>query len=132
MNERLLRRTLTANAGFSLLSAVVMIVAAGPLARLLGPAVPTWLVAAIGLAIVPFAVGVWWAARRTVLRRAEVMVIFAMDLAWVAVSAVLLLALPELLSVTGRWLVGLVALVVADFAVLEYLGMRRRGGAVPA
>jgi len=51
-------------------------------------------------------------------------VIFAADIAWVAGSALVLL-LPASWSTAGIAGIVVVALIVADIAVLEYLGLRR-------
>jgi hypothetical protein len=48
-----------------------------------------------------------------------------LNLLWVAASAVLLLAEPGLFNGPGQWLVGLVALAVADLALVQYIGLRR-------
>ena len=50
--------------------------------------------------------------------------IFAADVAWVAGSALVLL-LPAAWSAIGIAGIVVVALIVADIAVLEYLGLRR-------
>ena len=53
-------------------------------------------------------------------------VIFAADLAWVA-GSVLVLALPATWTTAGIAGIVVVALIVADLAILEYLGLRRLG-----
>jgi hypothetical protein len=55
-------------------------------------------------------------------------VIFAADLAWVAGSA-LVLALPATWTTAGIAGIVVLALIVADLAILEYLGLRRLGTA---
>ena len=54
--------------------------------------------------------------------------IFAGDLAWVA-GSVLVLALPAAWTTAGIAGIVVVALIVADLAILEYLGLRRLGTA---
>ena len=58
-NAALLRRALQSNALFSLLSALAFIFASGPVARFLGPAVPSWIILAIGVSFLPFVYGVY-------------------------------------------------------------------------
>ena len=54
--------------------------------------------------------------------------IFAADIAWVA-GSVLVLALPATWTMAGVIGIVVVALIVADLAILEYLGLRRLGAA---
>ena len=57
-------------------------------------------------------------------RSAWARVIFAADIAWVA-GSVLVLALPATWTTAGIAGIVVVALIVADLAILEYLGLRR-------
>jgi len=50
--------------------------------------------------------------------------IFVLDASWVAISAVLLM-LPASWTLAGIAGIVVVALIVADLAILEYLGLRR-------
>ena len=100
-----------------------MVFGAKPLAALLG-ALPPAVVTAVGVGLVLFAAGVFGAAQRASLREAEVRAVIAADVAWVVASAALLVFWPDLLSTAGRWVVGLCAIGVADFAALQYLGLR--------
>src|SRR6185436_6573077 len=96
-SDRLLRRTLWGNAVFSVISGAVLVAFAGPFA--------TWAthepVSLMGLDL----------AR----------VIFAADIAWVA-GSVLVLMLPAAWTGLGIAGIAVVALIVADIAILEYLG----------
>ena len=67
-------------------------------------------------------------AFRQILPIAWIRVIFAADLAWVA-GSVLVLALPATWTTAGIAGIVVVALIVADLAILEYLGLRRLGTA---
>jgi len=69
-----------------------------------------------------------WVASPETLPLAWARVIFAADLAWV-VASILVLAVPATWSMAGFVGIGVVALIVADLAVLEYLGLRRLGTA---
>ena len=69
-----------------------------------------------------------WVASRETLPQAWARVIFAADIAWVAGSALVLL-LPASWTTAGIAGIVVVALVVADLAVLEYLGLRRLNAA---
>lgn len=122
--DRLLRRALKLNAGFSALSGMALIVAFAPLGRLIGVELP-WLYVPLGFALLLFALGLLRNARRPEINRTEARLAVFMDVAWVVGSAALLL-LPGLpLTGAGRWLIALVADVVALFALLQWLGLRR-------
>ena len=69
-----------------------------------------------------------WVASRETLPEGLARLIFAADLAWVA-GSVLVLALPASWTTAGIAGIVVVALIVADIAVLEYLGLRRLNAA---
>ena len=69
-----------------------------------------------------------WVASRETLPEGWARVIFAGDIAWVAGSA-LVLALPAAWTTAGIAGIVVLALIVADLAILEYLGLRRLGTA---
>jgi hypothetical protein len=135
MNDRLLRRTLWANAVFSVISGAVLVAGAAPFARLATEA-PVSLLGLdlvvlfelLGVGVIAFGALCGWAASREILPRGLVQVIFVADIAWVA-GSVLVLMLPA--AWTGLGIAGIVvvALIVADIAVLEYLGLRRLNAA---
>ena len=120
----LLRRSLAANAGFSALSGIALIAFHGPLDRFIGLGLP-WLLIVIGVGLLGFAALIGLNLRRPRISRTEAWLTVASDIAWVAGSAVILLGFPDLLDTGGKWLVGLVAVGVADFALLQTLGLRR-------
>jgi hypothetical protein len=120
-NATLLTRTLTANAVFSALSGVVLAVFSVPLADWLG--IPTWIAIAVGVGLVGFAASVYSIARNP--KPALVKQVIASDIGWVVGAAVLIIGFPDAMSTEGLWTLGLVSLVVADFAVLQWLGLRR-------
>jgi len=133
-SDKLLRRTLWGNAIFSIASGAILAIFAGPFAGVAAhaPVVVMGLDLAIvlellGLGVIGFGALCAWVASRPTLPRAWARVIFAADLAWVAGSALLLLV-P---SWTTAGIAGIVvvALIVADLAILEYLGLRRLGAA---
>jgi hypothetical protein len=130
-SDRLLRRTLWGNAVFSVISGAVLVAFAMPFARLAteAPLSVAGLDLAIvfellGLGVVAFGAICAWAASRKILPRSWAQVIFAADIAWVVGSA-LVLMLPAAWTTAGIAGIAVVALIVADLAVLEYLGLRR-------
>jgi hypothetical protein len=134
-SDRLLRRTLWGNAVFSVISGAVLVACATPFAAWAThtPVTVAGLELAIvfellGLGVVAFGALCAWAASREILPRGLARLIFVADIAWVVGSA-LALTLPA--AWTGLGIAGIVvvALIVADLAVLEYLGLRRLNAA---
>ena len=130
-SDRLLRRTLWGNAVFSVISGAVLVAFATPFA-LLATEAPVSVMGLdlalvfelLGLGVVAFGAICAWAASRETLPRSWAQVIFAADIAWVVGSA-LVLMLPAAWTTAGIVGIAVVALIVADLAVLEYLGLRR-------
>jgi hypothetical protein len=134
-SDRLLRRTLWGNAIFSVVSGAVLVACATPFAAWATHAPLS--VAGLDLAIVFELLGggvvlfgaiCGWAASRRTLPQDWARVIFAADIAWVAASA-LVLMLPASWTAAGIAGIVVVALIVADIAILEYLGLRRLSAA---
>ena len=130
-SDRLLRRTLWGNAVFSVISGIVLVAFAGPFAALatdeplsVGSLELATVFELLGLGVVAFGAIAGWAASRETLPRGWAQAVFAADVAWVAGSALVLL-LPAPWSTIGIAGIVVVALIVADIAVLEYLGLRR-------
>jgi hypothetical protein len=134
-SDRLLRRTLWGNAVFSVVSGAVLVAAATPFAAWAThePVSLAGLDLAIvfellGLGVVVFGLLCAWAVSRQTLPQGLVRMIFAADIAWVVGSAVVLM-LPAPWTGVGIAGIVVVALIVADLAVLEYLGLRRLNAA---
>ncbi len=118
----LLRRVLQANGVFSMLSGLVIIASARPLASLLGLQESlTLTIVAISLLI--FAATLFWNARRENINPVDVWLAVSLDAAWVVGSAVLIFT--GLLSVAGNWLVAIIADIVLIFAALQFYGLRK-------
>jgi hypothetical protein len=134
-SDRLLRRTLWGNAVFSIVSGAVLAAFAQPFADVAAHAPIAvmgldlaFVFELLGLGVVGFGALCAWVASREMLPEGWARVIFAADLAWVA-GSVLVLALPASWTTAGIAGIAVVALIVADIAVLEYLGLRRLGSA---
>jgi len=123
-SQGLLRAALRANAGFSALSGLTMILAAGPLSDLLG-ITPAGSLRFLGANLLIFAAAlVYVAAGRPISRRWAWIAIMLDDL-WVVGSGILLLTDWVPLTSTGRWVIALLALIVAAFAGAQWYGLRR-------
>lgn len=131
MDTRLLRNTLTVNAVATAASGAAMALGAVPLAPLVGLPGP-WPLLAFGAALVAFALYVW-RVRREPVDLVQARAVLVMDVAYVIASFALVGAWPQLLSPLGRLGVALLADVVAVFALLELVGLRRASrGRAPA
>lgn len=126
-NGRFLQNVLRANAIFSTVSGLVFIFFASSLATLLGIVNPM-ILAGLGVLILPFALYVYKMSTMDALNSKLVWVIIELDTFWVAASAVLLLTNLVPLTTAGKWVVGLSAAIVAVFAILEYVGLRKAKG----
>lgn len=121
MSSLILIRSLQANAAFSLVSGVALIAIAISETDAFG--VPPGILGVVGAGLVPFA----WLVHRTTQRPQPMIVscIVGADVAWVMGAVVILVGFPGTLSPMGSIALGLASLVVADLAVMQYVGMRR-------
>lgn len=119
-DSHLLRRALAANAIFSALSGAILLLASNRLEQLLGTSVS---LVPLGAMLLIYAAGLLWNARRENVSRMEAWIAVALDVAWVAGSAIVIFA--GVLSATGNWIVAIVADVVLLFAVLQLIGLRK-------
>ena len=134
-SDRLLRRTLWGNAAFSMLSGAVLVAFAGPFAQAAAHAPVSVLgldlalmLELLGGGVVAFGALCAWVASRPELPQGLARFIFVADIGWVAASA-LVLALPAAWTTAGIAAIVVVALIVADFVILEYLGLRKMSAA---
>ena len=123
-----LRRVLVADALAS--GATGLLMALGPdlLERLL--ALPSALLLYAGLALLPYAAVVAWLAARASMPRAAVWAVIACNAAWAADSLLLLASGWVAPTALGYAFVVAQAFVVALFAELQFLGLRRSTTAV--
>ncbi len=126
--DRFTRLLLRGNAIFCALGGVVAIAAAAPLARLLGPELPTWAMLLLGAILIAYAELVWIASGEP--RRLWLLLITLADIVWVLASAALLLVAPNWLSAMGTATVIVVALAVAAFAAAEITVLARQRASI--
>jgi hypothetical protein len=117
-----LRRILLADAVISGAMGLLMALGAETLEVLLG--VPASLLRSAGVCLVPFAIVVGSLSRREALPRGPVRAVIAMNAAWVAASAALLLSgMVQPNAVGYAFIVGQ-AVVVAVLAEMQYAALR--------
>ena len=117
-----LRRVLTADAAISGATGAVMIVAADSLAGLLD--VPATLLRYAGIGLIPFVAYVFYLSRRESLASASVLLVIALNVAWVIASGVLLFSGQIHPNALGYGFVIAQAIAVAAFAEMQYVGLR--------
>ncbi|KAF0097641.1 MAG: hypothetical protein FD144_4917 [Rhodospirillaceae bacterium] len=130
-SDRLLRHTLWANAILSVGSGALLAALATPFAKMATHAPLQVLgldlaivLEVLGLGFVAFGAVCGWVASRPEMPLGWARAIFILDASWVAISAVILM-LPASWTVAGIAGIVVVALIVADLAIFEYLGLRR-------
>ena len=125
-----LRRAILADAIFSGASAVLLTLGAGPLAPLLN--LPEPLLRETGLFLIAYAALVWWLGTRQAMPKPLVIIVIAGNSAWTLASIALLFSGWVNPNLLGEVLVAMQAIAVGAFAELQYIGLRKSGGAVTA
>ncbi len=120
--QGLLKKALTGNAVFSVISGVAILIANRWLVKFLG--LPDQVsLALLGISLIIYAVLLWLSARKAKIKITRAWVAIVMDVVWVVGSYALIVVVP--FSVGGKWVVALVAELVLAFAVLQWMGVRR-------
>lgn len=123
--QGLLRRVLLADAAVSVVSGLLLALAAGPLADPLG--LPPLLLRVAGIVLLPFAALLWHLATRPAVPRRGVWAVIVLDALWVVESGALLLSGWVAPTGLGTAFVIAQALVVLGFAEATWMGLRRAG-----
>jgi hypothetical protein len=117
------RRILVADAVISGATGVLMLAGSGLLEGLLG--VPSGLLRYAGASLLPFAVAVAWLARRDNVARGGVWAVIAANALWALDSIVVLFTGWVAPTMLGYTFIIFQAVVVAGFAELQYVGLRK-------
>jgi hypothetical protein len=125
-----LRRAILADAIFSGASAVLLTFGAGELAPLLN--LPEALLRETGLFLVAYAAGVGWLGMRPSMPKPLVAIVIAGNAAWTVASIALLFSGAVMPNLLGELFVAVQAIIVGALAELQFIGLRRSGGAVAA
>jgi hypothetical protein len=120
--QGLLKKALTGNALFSVVSGVAILFANRWLVKFLGLPDNVSL-ALLGISLVVYAMLLWLNARKAKIKIAGAWVAIVMDVVWVIGSYALIVVVP--FSIGGKWVVALAAELVLAFAVLQWMGVRR-------
>lgn len=127
-SDLFLRRALMADAAVSGSTGVLTVIGSSLLQDLLG--LPPTLMLYAGLSLLPFAAIVAFLATRKQLSRAAVWAVIAYNALWAIDSLALLMSGWMAPTILGEIFVAGQALVVAIFAELQYIGLRRSGAAI--
>ena len=125
-----LRRAIQADAIFSGVSAVLLTFGAGLLAPLLN--LPEALLRETSLFLIAYAALVGWLGTRPSMPKALVVIVIAGNAAWTIASIALLFSGWVNPNLPGETVVAMQAIAVGAFAELQYIGLRKSGGAVTA
>lgn len=125
-----LRRAILADAIFSGISAVALTFGAGMLAPWLS--LPEALLRETGLFLIAYAALVGWLGTRQSMPKTMVTVVIVGNVAWTVASIALLFSGWVNPNLIGEIMVAMQAIAVGAFAELQYIGLRRSGGAVAA
>ena len=130
MSSLFLRRALLADAVFSGVSALVMTLDAGALAPFLN--LPEALLRETGLFLIAYAALVGWLWSRPSVPKVLVMIVIAGNAAWTLASIALLFSGAVTPNILGEAFVVAQAIATGVLAELQYIGLRKSGGALAA
>jgi hypothetical protein len=130
LSSRLLRRALLVDALFSGVSALGLTLGAGALASLFN--LPEVLLRETGLFLMAYTALVGWLGTRQAAPKALVGLVVAGNAAWTVASLALLFSGAVSPNLLGEIVVVAQAIATGVFAELQYVGLRRSDGAVPA
>ncbi len=128
--SQFLRRALLADAVFSGIAAVVLTLDASALAPLLD--LPEALLRETGLFLIAYTALVGWLGTRQTMPKVLVAIVIAGNIAWTVASIALLFSGAVTPNLLGEAFVVAQAIATGVFAELQYIGLRRSGGAVAA
>jgi hypothetical protein len=125
-----LRRALLADAVFSGVSALGLTLGAGAFASLFN--LPEALLRETGLFLIAYTALVGWLSSRSMVAKALVLLVVVGNAAWTVASIALLFSGAVSPNLPGELMVIAQAIATGVFAELQFIGMRRSGGAVAA
>lgn len=119
-----LKTALIGNAIFSTASGIVLMTWNGRLMEIMGVHL-NWILPAIGVGLVIFGLAIVYHATRPAISAVQVKLIIFQDVAWVLGSTMIIGFQLFELTANGYTLMTLVGIAVADFALLQWIGLKR-------
>ena len=107
-----------------MLSGLILLVAYNAIATMMGIENGKVLMG-VGIGLIVFGITVLIAAKRKSVSGTQVRSIRVQDWAWVTGSAVVIALQAWELSNIGYWLIGIIAMIVADFAIFQMRYLRK-------
>lgn len=123
-NQTLIRRVLYGNAIFSGVSGLFFTLASNPIANFIGLDA-SLLILIIGIGLIGYAVLMYSNASRPEISPSFVLIAIVGDSSWVLLSILLLVTDWVSFSMEGKWVVGIIAVIVDVFATLQFLEWRK-------
>jgi hypothetical protein len=123
-NQSTIRRILLGNTIFSGVSGLIFTFASAPIANFLDVDAPI-VILLIGLGIAAYATLIYWNASRSNISKTFVFATLIADSTWVLLSIILLLTKWVPFTVEGKWMVGVIAVIVDIFATLQFIEWRK-------
>lgn len=120
----LLRRALQGNSLFSAMSGLTLLIGANAVSVFTGIESAA-ILTGLGVVLLLFAADLFWMTRETAVNPTFARLIIALDILWVVGSVLILFTNWVPLTNAGWWSVAIVADIVAVFAILQYIGLRR-------
>ena len=120
----LLKNAILGNAIFSFVSGLALALASNPIAEIMGLGDNTVLFVT-GLILIPYAFFLYRVATQEPIASRFAITAILLDIAWVTGSILLLVSGLVPLTTVGKWGVAIIADLVAMFALVQYLGLRR-------
>lgn len=120
----LLLKGLRGNAIFSTLSGAAALIAAPTLSTFTGITPPA-VFYVLGIVLLIYAVDLWWVSSKDPIDMRFAWAAIILDILWVLGSVFILFFGLLPLTVAGRWTVFFLAEIVAIFAIIQYIGVRR-------
>jgi len=120
----ILDKVLTADGIFALLSGTSLVIAAKPIANLIALNQPV-ILTVLGLVLLGYGALLLFSASRTSMNRQIAWLAIILNGIWVIASYFGLFLGWFPVNTAGNWAIALVAEVVAIFAILEYIALRR-------
>ena len=113
-----------ADGAFCVVAGLLFILDAEGISRFMG--VPsTTVIGGLGLVTFLYGLGLFYVVLRGFVSRRLLQVLMSMDFVGAIATVIFLVAVPTVLSTEGRWIVLILADVMAAFGIWKYVGLRR-------
>jgi len=113
-----------ADGAFCVVAGLLFILDAEGISRFMG--VPsTTVIGGLGLVTFLYGLGLFYVVLRGFVSRRLLQVLMSMDFVGAIATVIFLVAVPTVLNTEGRWIVLILADVMAAFGIWKYVGLRR-------